>query len=158
MKNRGKRKVIALVACVLALVFLVQLPVEAEETVSCSKLYGAVKEKCQDGAKKVYSKDKCTFLSYSYRKKAEDFYYATDSNQVYCVCIVKAESTSDAKDIKKQFDSIKKDKKNDRYLKKDEKKVVTGARTGRSGSYVWYICLGSSSGNKKAEKALKKAL
>ena len=103
-------------------------------------------------------KSKCTFLSYSYRKSVEDFYYATDSSQVYCVCIVKAGSTSDAKDIKKEFDSIKKEKKSDSYLKKDEKKLVKDARCGRSGSYVWYICLGSKSDNKKAEKALKKAL
>ena len=158
MNNRGKRRIFAVAACMLALVFLIQLPVEAKENVSCSKLYDAVKEKCKDGDGKVTKKSKCNFLTYTYRKNVEDFYYATDSDQVYCVCIVRADSTSDAKDIKKQFDSTKKEKKNDRYLKKDEKKVVKGARTGRSGSYVWYICLGSSSANKKAEKTLKKAL
>lgn len=158
MRNRGKSKIIAVIACMLALVFLIQFPVEAKSTVSCSKLYDAVKEECSDGADKVTGKSKCTFLSYSCRKKAEDFYYAADGDQVYCVCIVRTDGTKDAKTVKKQFDSIKKDKKKDRYLKKDEKKIVSGARVGRSGAYVWYICLGSSSSNKKAEKALKKAL
>ena len=158
MKKNGKKKLAAVLACLLAALFIVQVPVQAASSVSCSKLYDAVKGKCNKGAEKVSKKSKCTFLSYSYRKSVEDFYYATDSSQVYCVCIVKAGSTSDAKDIKKEFDVIKKEKKSDSYLKKDEKKLVKDARCGRSGSYVWYICLGSKSDNKKAEKALKKAL
>ena len=83
MRNRGKSKIIAVIACMLALVFLIQFPVEAKSTVSCSKLYDAVKEECSDGADKVTGKSKCTFLSYSCRKKAEDFYYAADGDQVY---------------------------------------------------------------------------
>lgn len=158
MKMNGTKKLFTVIAFMLAIMFFVQVPVEAADSVSCSNLYDALKEECESGAKEVTSKSTCTFLSYSYRKQVEDFYYATDSKQIYCVCIVKAESTSDAKNIKKQFDSIKKEKKNDNYLKKDEKKLVSGARCGRSGSYVWYICLGNSSSNKKAEKALKKAL
>ena len=155
----GKRSWMAIVACVLAVLFVVQAPAQVRASdVACSKLYEAVKGKCSSGAKKVSRMDRCTLLSYSYRNKVKDFYYAADSDQVYCVCIVRADGTSDAKAIKKEFDSVKKEKKNDSYLKSSEKKQVKTARCGRSGSYVWYICLGSKNGNKKAEKALKEAL
>ena len=71
---------------------------------------------------------------------------------------MKADSTAHAKEIKKEFVNVKKAKKNDNYLKADEKKIVKNARCGRSGDYVWYICMGSASENKNAEKALKKAI
>lgn len=159
MRKTKKRNWIALVACILAVLFAVQAPAQIQASdITCSKLYDVVKEECSSGAKKVSKLDRCTLVSYSYRKKVDDFYYAADSNQVYCVCIVKAEGTSAAKEIKKEFDSVKKEKKNDSYLKAKEKKQVKTARCGRSGSYVWYICLGSKEGNKKAEKALKEAI
>ena len=157
-RKSGKSFILAVAACFMAVLFMVQLPVQAADSVSCSKLYDAVKEKCKTGAGKVSKVDKCTFLTYSYRKSVKDFYYAADGNQVYCVCIVKADGTKTAKEIKKEFDNIKKEKKNDSYLKSGEKKLVKGARCGRKDSYVWYICMGSKSTNKKAEKALKEAL
>lgn len=160
MKNTGKtiRKIMLVIACALAATLLVQLPAEAASSVSCKDLYAAAKGKCADGAKKVTEKSRCSLLTYSYRKNATDFYFASDADQVYCICIVKADSTAHAKEIKKEFVNVKKAKKNDNYLKADEKKIVKNARCGRSGDYVWYICMGSASENKNAEKALKKAI
>lgn len=160
MKKTGKsiRKIVLMVACVLAAALFVQLPAEAASSVSCKDLYEAAKDQCKTGAKKVQEKSRCSLLTYSYRKYAKDFYFASDGSQVYCICIVKADSTAHAKEIKKEFDNVKKAKKKDSYLKSDEKKIVKNARCGRSGDYVWYICMGSSSENKHAEKALKKAL
>ena len=39
-----------------------------------------------------------------------------------------------------------------------EKKIAKAAKYGSKGNYVWYLSLGSSSANKKAEKAIKKLL
>ena len=160
MKNTEKsiRKIMFVIACALAATLFVQLPAEAASSVSCKDLYDAAKGKCESGVKKVTEKSRCSLLTYSYRKNAKDFYFAADGSQVYCICIVKADSTAHAKEIKKEFVNVKKAKKNDNYLKADEKKIVKNARCGRSGSYVWYICMGSSSDNKNAEKALKKAI
>lgn len=156
-KTMWKKRLMMICAMLLAFVFVMETPVQAANP-SCSDLYEAVKAKCADGAKKVSKKYSCTFLTSTYRKKVSSFYYATDSDQVYCVCIIKAKSSSDAKKIKSQFKQIYKDKKNDRYLSSSQKKVVKAARYGSSGKYAWYISMGTSSQNKKAEKALKKKL
>lgn len=154
---RIKKHLVMICAMLLVFVMVVETPVHAASP-SCSDLYDAVKDNCADGAKKVTKKYSCTFLTSTYRKKVSTFYYATDSDQVYCVCIVKAKSSSDAKKIKSQFKNIYKDKKNDSYLSSSQKKIVKAARYGSSGKYVWYISMGTSSQNKKAEKALKKKL
>ena len=156
MKRKGWMVVLAL--C-MALVIGFQLPVQAASEPSCSSLYDEVKAKCKTGAKKVTKKSSCTFLSYSYRKYVDDFYYATDSDQVYCVCIVKAGSKSEAKKIKSQFSATLKANKKNSYLSSSQKKVVKAAQVGYSGCYAWYISLSTSrSTNKSAVKALKKKL
>lgn len=157
MKTMWKKRWMMICALLLAFVFVVETPVQAASP-SCSDLYDAVKDKCADGAKKVSKKASCTFLTSTYRKKVSSFYYATDNDQVYCVCIVKAKSSSDARKIKAQFKQIYRDKKNDSYLSSSQKKVVRAAQYGSSGKYVWYISMGTSTQNKKAEKALKKKL
>lgn len=134
------------------------LPVAAKASVSCSDLNDAVAATKASGLKKMKASDTCTFLSYSNRKKVDDFAYASDSKQIYVVCIVKADNSSDAKKIKSQFDSNKKDAVNNTYLSSAERKIAKSARYGSKGNYVWYLSLGSSSANKKAEKALKKLL
>ena len=53
MKKNGKKKLAAVLACLLAALFIVQVPVQAASSVSCSKLYDAVKGKCNKGAEKV---------------------------------------------------------------------------------------------------------
>lgn len=145
-----------LLVLILACILVLEIPVSA--AVTCKDLYTPVKTACPAGAGKVSEKNNCTFLSYSLRKKVDDFYYACDSDQIYCVCIVKAGSTSDAKKIYDQFKTIQADKANDSYLKASEKKTVKAAKYGKSGNYAWYICLGSKTQNKNAEKALKKKL
>ena len=45
MKKNGKKKLAAVLACLLAALFIVQVPVQAASSVSCSKLYDAVKGK-----------------------------------------------------------------------------------------------------------------
>lgn len=157
MKTLWKKRLMMICAMLLAFVFGLETPVQAASP-SCSDLYDAVKGECASGAQKVSKKTSCTFLTSSYRKKVSSFYYATDNDQVYCVCIVKAKSSSDAKKIKSQFKQIYKGKKNDSYLSSSQKKVVKAARYGSSGKYAWYISMGTSSQNKKAEKALKKKL
>ena len=157
MKTLWKKRMMMICAMLLAFVFVLETPVQAANP-SCSALYDAVKGQCASGAKKVSKKTSCTFLTSTYRKKVSSFYYATDNDQVYCVCIVKTKSSSDAKKIKSQFKQIYKGKKNDSYLSSSQKKVVKAARYGSSGKYAWYISMGTSSQNKKAEKALKKKL
>lgn len=156
-KHRWKKGTSAL-ACLLALLMCLELPVQAAANASCKALYTAAAKECKTGVKKVTKQKNCTFLSYSLRKNVKDFYYATDSNQIYCVCIVKADSTSAAKDMLKEFNDSKKEKSASTYLSAAEKKQAKTTRCGRSGSYVWYLCLGTSTNNKNAEKALKKAL
>ena len=56
MKKNGKKKLAAVLACLLAALFIVQVPVQAASSVSCSKLYDAVKGKCNKGAEKVSKK------------------------------------------------------------------------------------------------------
>lgn len=160
-KKNGTKRLMSVTAFLLALVFVLWTPVQtavAAESVSCKSLYTEVKKNCKKGAKKVKKLEKCTFLSRTLRKSVEDFYYASDDEQVYCVCIVRAKSSSDAKEIEKEFKAIKKEKSEDSYLEASEKKQVKTAQCGRSGSYVWYICLDSKTNNKNAVKALKKAL
>ncbi len=157
-KRSFKRILFVMAAVCMAFLLVVEAPVQAASP-KCSTLYDEVKKKCSSGAKKVTKKSSCTFLGYSLRKKVKDFYYATDSDQIYCVCIVKAASKSDAKKIKKQFAEIKSGNKRNSYLSSSEKKVVKAAQVGYSGSYAWYISLSSSSSaNRKAVKALKKKL
>lgn len=159
MKNK---KIISLLVMFLTVVVLtgnVQIDAYATSNPKCSTLYTAVKAKSPSGAKKLSRKTTCTFLTSKYRKCVTDFYYATDSDQVYCVCIVKADSTSNARKIKSQFDATLKSQKNNTYLSTSQKKVVKAAKTGRNGSYVWYISLSSSSTtNSKAVSALKAKL
>lgn len=158
MKNRKLRNLVLAFLAAILVIGLVQTPVYAANP-KCSTLYNAVKKKASSGAKKVTKKSTCTFLTSKYRKMLSDYYYATDGDDVYCVCIVKASSTSNAKKIKTQFDTILKSMKNDSYLTTSQKKVVKAAKTGRSGKYVWYISLSSSSStNNKAVKALKAKL
>lgn len=159
VRSLRKRSLFVVFAFCMAVLMAASSPIQAASSPTCSSLYDEVKKKCSTGAKKVSKKSSCTFLGYSYRKKVKDFYYATDSDQVYCVCIVKADSKSNAKKIKSQFDDIKKDNKSNKYLSSSEKKVVKAAQVGYSGCYAWYISLSSSSStNKKAVKALKKKL
>ena len=143
----------------MVLMFSMLMPVMAK-SVTCSDLNKAVSATKASGLKKVKASkgDTCTFLSYSNQKKIDDFKYASDSQQVYVVCIIKAKSSSDAKTIKSQFESIKKDTSNSSYLSSKEKKIAKAAKYGSKGNYVWYLSLGSSSANKKAEKAIKKLL
>lgn len=158
-RSLRRKSLFVVFALCMAVLMAVEAPVQAAASPTCSSLYDEVKKKCSTGAKKVSKKSSCTFLGYSYRKKVTDFYYATDSDQVYCVCIVKADSKSNAKKIKKQFDEIKKSNQKNKYLSSSEKKVVKAAQVGYSGCYVWYVSLSSgSSANKKAVKALKKKL
>lgn len=165
---QGKRVIAMIMAC-LVLVLIAPASVDAA-TPSCSALYNAVKGKCSDGAKKVQLKasgkkssetKRCTFVKSSYRKSVKDCYYATDSEQVYCVCIVRASSAATAKKIKKQFDATKKSNKESSYYygNSTSKKVVSAAQAGIKGKYVWYISLAKTSGaNKKAVKALQKKI
>ncbi|MCC8073243.1 MAG: DUF4358 domain-containing protein [Clostridiales bacterium] len=158
------KKAIKVLACLLVCIMAfsaVYEPVEvsAASSPSCSTLYKAAKKQVSSGAKKVKKKSSCTFLTSSKRKLVKDFYYATDSKQIYCVCIVKCASSSDAKKIEKQFNTIKSSKTNDTYLTSSQKKVVKAAKVGRSGKYAWYISLATtSSANNKAVKAMKKKL
>ena len=108
MKNTGKlfRKSMFAIACMLVMTLFAQIPIQAAASVSCKDLYAAMKDQCRTGAKKVEEKSRCSLLTYSYRKAAEDFYFAADDSQVYCVCIVKADTVSHAKDIKKELSPI----------------------------------------------------
>ena len=156
--NKSWKKYGGIWVLVLSLMFSMLLPVAAKASVSCSDLNDAVYATKASGLKKMKASKTCTFLSYSNRKKVDDFAYASDSKQIYVVCIVKAGSSSDAKKIKSQFDSNKKDAVNNSYISSAERKIAKSARYGSKGNYVWYLSLGSSSANKKAEKAVKKLL
>ena len=156
--KKSKKLVLVLLAAVM-IIGLFQAPLEVQSATKCSTLASAVKKKASSGFKKTSKKSTCSFLTSSYRKNVKDFYYATDSDQVYVVCIVRANSTANAKKIKTKFDSILKSQKNNSYLSSSQKKVVKAAKTGRSGTYVWYISLSSSSStNTKAVSALKAKL
>ena len=108
---------------------------------SCQLLYEAVAAEASDGVAMVTEKEECTFLTSKYRELLEDFYYATDPEQVYCVCILKADSEDSAQSIKEEFDDALLSMQNDMYLTTDEQKVAKTGVTGISGQYVWYISL-----------------
>lgn len=153
------RRLLLVLVAVFVLAGAAETSVQAASSPTCKTLYNAVKSKASSGVKKTTKKSKCTFLTSKYRNYLKDFYYATDSDQVYVVCIVKADTTSHAKSIKTQFDTTLKSQKNNSYLSSSQKKVVKAAKTGRSGKYVWYISLStSSSTNNKAVTALKAKL
>ena len=145
-----------IVSLTILLILAMILPVAAKAGVSCSDLNEAVFATKASGLKKLEASNSCTFLSYSNRKKAEDSAYASDSKLIYVVCIVKADSSSSVKKIKSQFKTNKEDAVNNSYLSSSERKIAKSARYGSKGKYVWYLSLGSSSANKKAEKAIKK--
>ena len=87
--------------------------------------------------------------------------YVFDEKEAVSLCVMKAGSSSDAKKLASAMKSYKKSNTSSDYLSdysKTEQKMFKSAIYGRKGSYVWYICMGSSSENKNAEKALKKAL
>lgn len=158
-KFKKLKKIMIALLMVVMIAGMVEAPTYAASSPSCKTLYSAVKKKASSGVKKVTKKSKCTFLTSKYRSYLDDFYYATDSDQVYVVCIVKADTTAHAKKIKTKFDSLLESQKNNTYLTKTQKKVVKAAKTGRSGKYVWYISLStSSSTNNSAVKALKAKL
>ena len=104
--NKSWKKYGGIWVLVLSLMFSMLLPVAAKASVSCSDLNDAVYATKASGLKKMKASKTCTFLSYSNRKKVDDFAYASDSKQIYVVCIVKAGSSSDAKKIKSQFDNL----------------------------------------------------
>lgn len=159
LKKKAKSLFLVLLAA-LMIVSLYQAPVEA--ATKCSTLASAVKSSsstAKKGMAKTSKKSKLSFVTSSYRKYASDFYYATDSDQVYVVCIVRADTTSHAKKLLTKFNSTLSSQKNNSYLSSSQKKVVKAAQTGRSGKYVWYISVSSSSStNKKAVTKLKAKL
>ena len=163
MKKIKKLLALLLATVVLLTVFEGPMTVQAKN-VKCSTLYSAVKSSCSSGAKKVRKQSKCSFVTRSYQKKISDFYYATDSKQAYCVCIVKVKNSKDVKRFTSRFNLVKKSnlreiKNYPKNYSNTEKKVVSSANVGSKGNYVWYIALGtSSSANSKCATALKKKL
>ena len=159
------KKLLALLLAIVVLFTVFESPITVQaKNVKCSTLYSAVKSSCSTGAKKVKKQSKCSFLPKIYRKKISDFYYATDSKQAYCVCIVKVKNSKDVKRVVNRFNSIKKSNQQEiksypKGYSNTEKKVIKSANVGNKGNYVWYIALGtSSSANNKCATALKKKL
>ncbi len=159
--KRLKKILLVLLVAVLACEIVPVSAAAASKNPTCKTLYKAAKTKVSSGAKKVVKKSKCTFLTSKYRKYADDFYYAADSKGIYCVCIVKADTTAHARKIKTQFsDTLKSNKKSNYYYSDSTaQKVISATQVGRSGKYVWYMAMSTSSkNNKNAVTALKKKL
>ena len=162
MKKRCGTAKKLLIAVLAVLIAFGACSTPADAAVKCSTLASTVKSSsssAKKGMAKTTKKSKLSFVSSTYRKYADDFYYATDSDQVYVICIVKADTTAHAKKLLSKFNSTLSSQKNNSYLSSSQKKVVKAAKTGRSGKYVWYISLSSTSSvNTKAVTKLKAKL
>ena len=131
----------------------------AQAECSCALLYEAAAAQAADGAAQLTARESCTFVSGSRRDTLADYYYASDSEQVYCVCIVEAPSEDAAAEILQEFNDTLEATQHDSYLTTDEQKVVKAARTGRSGCYVWYLSLSADSAVvQAAEAALRSSI
>ena len=71
--NKSWKKYGGIWVLVLSLMFSMLLPVAAKASVSCSDLNDAVYATKASGLKKMKASKTCTFLSYSNRKKVDDF-------------------------------------------------------------------------------------
>ncbi|MCD8211554.1 MAG: DUF4358 domain-containing protein [Oscillospiraceae bacterium] len=129
---------------------------ESGEGISCLELYLAAGEEAQEGLDQIVEKQECTLITQKYWDLLDDFFYATDDEQVYCICIVRATDTEAAETVRDLFDDQLASMENDSYLTTDQQEVVQAARVGSDGQYVWYISLSSSSAdNQNAENVIK---
>ena len=165
MKKFG-RKLSCFVFILALLAGILPPPVaEAKAEVSCKSLCSAAL-KATGGSKKLKytSTSAIDFggLSASARNKVKNIQYICDAKEVYSLCLIETENTSNAKTVLNALKKYKKNNSNSNYLSdysSTEKKVFKNAVCGKKGKFVWYIAMSPKKAtNNKGQTAIKKKL
>ena len=166
--RKYSRKLSCFIFVLALLATILPLPVaeaKAKTEVSCKSLCSAAL-KATGGSKKLKytSTSAIDFggLSASVRDKVKNIQYICDAKEVYSLCLIKTENTSNAKTVLNALKKYKKNNSNSNYLSdysSTEKKVFKNAVCGKKGKFVWYIAMSPKKAtNNKGQTAIKKKL